>query len=86
MRYYLAIIGTSAASSVLCVAILMVFMALRPAQAQFAVRQPPGQWVLPDYGRSHGYVTGPGMPKCNMAVSEECRRLYGQIKRSGKKP
>jgi hypothetical protein len=34
-------------------------------------------WALRDIGRSHGYVTEPGMPKCNLAVSEECRRLYG---------
>jgi hypothetical protein len=34
MRYYLAIIGTSAASLVVCVAGLMLVMALRPAQAQ----------------------------------------------------
>jgi hypothetical protein len=43
----------------------------------------PGLWQLPDYGRGHGYVTEPGMPKCNMAVSEECRRLYGNKKNSG---
>jgi hypothetical protein len=49
-------------------------MALRPAQAQ--------PWQLPNYGRDHGVVTEPGMPKCNMAVSEECRRLYGRAQRS----
>jgi hypothetical protein len=37
MRYYLGIIKTSAASLVVCVAIFMVFMALRPAPAQSAV-------------------------------------------------
>jgi hypothetical protein len=56
-----------------CVAVSMLVMAAQPAPAQ--------QWQLPDYGRNHGVVGGPGMPKCNMAVSEECRRLYGGAKR-----
>jgi hypothetical protein len=34
MRYYLAIIGTSAASLVVCVAVFILVMALRPAHAQ----------------------------------------------------
>jgi hypothetical protein len=59
-------LGTASLIALLCAAI---FMALRPAHAQ--------QWQLPNYGRDHGVVTEPGMPKCNMAVSEECRRLYG---------
>jgi hypothetical protein len=54
--------------TLLCVAIFILFMGIRPAPAQ--------QWSISDIGRSHGYVTGPGMPKCNKAVSEECRRLY----------
>jgi hypothetical protein len=39
----------------------------------------PGQWQLPNYGRNHGVVGGPGMPKCNPHVSEECRRLYPSL-------
>jgi hypothetical protein len=57
-----------------CIAVFMLIMAVRPAHAQKL-------WPLRDIGRGHGYVTEPGMPKCNLAVSEECRRLYGQIKR-----
>jgi hypothetical protein len=30
-------------------------------------------WQLPVRGRNHGVVTGPGMPKCNPWVSDECR-------------
>src|SRR5215831_8637477 len=33
-------------------------------------------WSLPDRGRNHGVVSGPGMPKCNPWVSEECRRAF----------
>jgi hypothetical protein len=64
----------------LIVAAALLFMALRPAHAQSR------QWALPDYGRSHGYVTEPGMPKCNMTASEECRRLYGGQVRRGEPP
>jgi hypothetical protein len=53
-------------------ALLLISVALAHAQNR------PGHWQLPDYGRSHGVVTEPEMPKCNMAVSEECRRLYGR--------
>jgi hypothetical protein len=99
MRYYLAIIGTSAASLVVCVAIFMVFMALWPAHAQYFASPSEGGagrnhgvvgaavhtqklWQLRDVGRPHGYVTEPGMPKCNPSISEECRRLFY----SGKQP
>jgi hypothetical protein len=36
-------------------------------------------WALPNYGRNHGVVTGPGIPKCNPWVSAECRRLYPNL-------
>jgi hypothetical protein len=52
------------------VLIMLLFTVLSQAHAQ--------PWQLPNYGRDHGVVTEPGMPKCNMAVSEECRRLYGR--------
>jgi hypothetical protein len=55
--------------AVLLAAACILFAALRPVHAQ--------QWQLPNYGRDHGVVGGPGMPKCNPQVSEECRRLYG---------
>jgi hypothetical protein len=44
-----------------------------------AVQVAPGVWALPNYGRNHGVVTGPGMPKCNPWVSDECRRLYPSL-------
>jgi hypothetical protein len=71
-------LGMFVLMTVICVAVFMLFMAVRPAHAQFAV-QTPGTWQLPNYGRNHGVVTGPGMPKCNPHVSEECRRLYPSL-------
>jgi hypothetical protein len=63
VRHYLGIIGTSAASLVVCVAIFMVFMALRPAPAQSAV-------PLSDRGRFHGYVGAPrASPPLLLSVS-----------------
>jgi hypothetical protein len=70
-------------SKVICTAVLILFMASWPAHAQ---RDAQGNWQLPDYGRTHGVVTEPGMPKCNMAVSEECRRLYGGSRRTAQAP
>jgi hypothetical protein len=68
-------LGAATMIAVLAVAAALLFLALRPAHAQ--------QWQLPNYGRDHGVVTEPGMPKCNTAVSEECRRLYGRAQRRG---
>jgi hypothetical protein len=61
VRHYLGIIGTSAASLVVCVAIFMVFMALRPAPAQSAV-------PLSDRGAftamsAQGRIGAPGQPQ-----------------------
>jgi hypothetical protein len=67
-------LSTASLIALLCAAVILIFMALRPAHAQ--------QWQLPNYGRDHGVVTEPGMPKCNMAVSEECRRLYGRTQKT----
>jgi hypothetical protein len=64
VRYYLGIIGTSAASLVVCVAIFMVFMALRPAPAQSAV-------PLSDRGRFHGYV-GAKPHWCTWSAAKVC--------------
>jgi hypothetical protein len=63
MRYYLGIIGTSAASLVVCVAIFMVFMALRPAPAQSAVPL--------NRGRFHGYV-GAKPHWCTWSAAKVC--------------
>jgi hypothetical protein len=32
-------------------------------------------------GRFHGVTTEPGMPTCNVQVSEECRRLMAERRR-----
>jgi hypothetical protein len=64
VRHYLGIIGTSAASLVVCVAIFMVFMALRPAPAQSAV-------PLSDRGRFHGYV-GAKPHWCTWSAAKVC--------------
>jgi hypothetical protein len=66
-------------------AVFFLIFAIRPAPAQVAV-QTPGVWSLPNYGRSHGVVTGPGMPKCNPHVSEECRRLYPSLLKKVPRP
>ena len=55
----------------LTVVAALVFMALRPAHAQ--------TWQVREIGRNHGVVTGPGIPKCNPHVSDECRRLYPSL-------
>jgi hypothetical protein len=67
MRHYLAIIGTSAASLVVCVAVFMAFMALRPAKADY--------FGLGIGGGTAHLHPGSSMPACNPTVSEECRRL-----------
>jgi hypothetical protein len=59
-------------------AIIVFALAIKPAAAQFATHR-PGQWQLPDRGRNHGVVGGPGMPKCNPHISEECRLLYPSL-------
>jgi hypothetical protein len=59
-------------------AIIVFALAIEPAAAQSAIHR-PGQWQLPDRGRNHGVVGGPGMPKCNPHVSDECRRLYPSL-------
>src|SRR6516165_2078943 len=64
--------GNVVLMATICIVIFWVFMALRPASAQQT-------WQLPNYGRNHGVVSGPGMPKCNPWVSEECRRLYPSL-------
>jgi hypothetical protein len=65
--------------TVICIVIFWVFMALRPASAQDARRLPDGTWQMQNYGRNHGVLSGPGMPKCNPHVSDECRRLYPSL-------
>ena len=64
----------------ICVA---AFMVPWPAHAQ---RLPDGTWQMQDYGRNHGVVSGPGMPKCNPQVSDECRRLYPSLMNKGPGP
>jgi hypothetical protein len=68
--------------------IFMVFMAIgpRPAKAQDAGWRKDGTWQMQNYGRNHGILSGPGMPKCNVNVSEECRRLYPQLLKIVPKP
>jgi hypothetical protein len=61
------------------VAVGALVVTAQPAAAQ-------RQWALPDYGRTHGYVTEPGMPKCNVNASEECRRLYGGARQAQQQP
>jgi hypothetical protein len=51
--------------------------AIGPASA--ATQVAPGVWQMQNYGRNHGMITGPGMPKCNPWVSDECRRLYPSL-------
>jgi hypothetical protein len=59
-------------------AISVFALTIEPAAAQSAIHR-PGQWQLPDRGRNQGVVGGPGMPKCNPHVSDECRRLYPSL-------
>jgi hypothetical protein len=59
MRYYLAIIGTSAASLVVCVAVFMLFMALGPAQAHRV---------------SLGEIQRSGAHWCNWSITSTCTR------------
>jgi len=63
----------------LIIAAAFVLAALRPASAQDARRLPDGTWQMQNYGRNHGVLSGPGMPKCNPHVSDECRRLYPSL-------
>jgi hypothetical protein len=53
-------------------AVVVVALSAMTASAQ-------QRWQLPDRGRNHGVITGPGMPKCNPWVSDECRRLYPSL-------
>ena len=86
MKFY----GNLILMTVICVAIFTLFMARRaPAQAQRQAVQSQQLWPIRDFGRNHGYVTSPGMPKCNPTVSEECRRLFpnlGRAKPSNSQP
>lgn len=77
----------SLASTTIAIALLLALMLIGTiigarAQSSTAAQRQAVQnqqlWPIRDLGRSQGYVTGPGMPKCNPSVSEECRRLYGQ--------
>jgi hypothetical protein len=57
----------------LCTAMVLALTASANAQA-FGFVSDGGM------GRNHGVTTEPGMPTCNVQVSEECRRLMAERK------
>jgi hypothetical protein len=72
------------ARTTIAIALLLALMLIgtiigaraQTSAAQKQAVQTQRLWPIRDLGRNHGYVTGPGMPKCNPSVSEECRRLF----------
>jgi hypothetical protein len=51
-----------------------------PATVAIAAQQvAPGLWQMSNYGRNHGMITGPRIPKCNPWISPECRRLHPSL-------
>jgi hypothetical protein len=75
---------TIAAALALTLALIATIISARAQNsttvAQREAVQSQQLWPLRDLGRSHGYVTGPGMPKCNPSVSD--RRLFYSGKRA----
>jgi hypothetical protein len=67
------------ATVMLAVWMLFLMAAIYHAEAQDARRLPDGTWQMQNYGRNHGVLSGPGIPKCNPHVSDECRRLYPSL-------
>jgi len=66
--------------TVVCVIVFMAMGSFYRAQSQEVQGwRKDGTWQMQNYGRNHGVLSGPGLPKCNPWVSDECRRLYPSL-------